>query len=142
MSKVKKGFERSFVLICCSLIFLFTIYLFLNHVDYFFTRKVADAEIISKEESGKKNGIVFTLNYFNKHVGHLRQVKIKTSYSMNKTIQDQNLKSIKVIYSKWFNQVLIKDYKNPKYAIFIFDFVIFLLMWFGIQYGRKGLINA
>jgi hypothetical protein len=131
--------EGYFVLTCSFILLLACLFNFMNHIDYFITRKSIDGEIISKKESVDKDGVVLQKKYYDKNKESEKQFRIKVPYSMSDQPQKAQPAKIEVVYSKWLNQHVIKGYKNPFLAVFILDLIGFGFVWAGIQYARSRL---
>ena len=136
---MKKKTDGYILLIGCSLVFLAGFYNFLQHLDYFITRKYTKGTILNREEAVSKDGMILNIEYFDIYKEKTGQFNIKVPYSLDKEFQGKKQVVVNIIYSRWLNQYKLKGYKNPYLAIFVLDLFILGLMGVGIYGGISTL---
>ena len=129
-----------FIFIFSSFFLIGSIFLFLKHLDFFITKKETDGEILNLMESTNGDGMIVTTIYYNSNSDKNDESKIKISYSQAKYYMNTAVR-VEIIYSRWFKQTLIKNYKNPRLAIFILDILGMILSFIGFK-SCKNIFNG
>lgn len=117
--------------------FVFSVFIIAEHIDYFSTRELTSGTVISVKEKNVKDGMLITFEYFDKYKSTLSDCSIAIPYRLAENV-NQN-KTIDIFYTRYFHQVLIKGYKNPFKMIFLIDLIMIILFHFGIRAGLNGL---
>jgi hypothetical protein len=118
---------RAFILGTCLILLVGTIFVLLKQIDVFITRKETSAQLIGTKENTGDRDHTFTLSYFDSNKNLIRKKSVRYKY------QDpfKNSYTITIAYTKRFDQLLLKGYSVPRFAIFFMD--LFLLLAYGYE---------
>ncbi|MFT3981664.1 MAG: hypothetical protein QM687_14410 [Ferruginibacter sp.] len=111
------------ILMVCTLIILGYLCIFVMHIDFFCTRTNTYGTQIASAKNSKKK---ISIEYYNEYTKKIfiKEMNIPQGYRNNAIF---NSPSIKIFYTKWFNQVYIEGIKNPRGGVLIFDVIAILI---------------
>ena len=135
---LKEKIVNIFVLIFSSILLLSSLFFFLNHIDYFSTRILTTTSTlyIKPGERDNKIGAFVKFSFIDSN----RKEFITKEMFVDKDFYEEieQKKQIKIYYTKYFNQVLLKGYKNPRILIFLLDLIMIGLFYMGIKAGLRS----
>ena len=133
---MKNKIINVFVFIISLVLFISYLFIVAKHIDFFATKTLAYASIIELKEKESGDGTVITIQFQNQFKEKREEETLNLSNSFSKDLI--NKKNIQVFYTKYFSQVLIKDYENPTTLIFFYDLIVLTLLYFAIRAGLKA----
>ncbi len=136
-NKFQKKIVNIFVLIFCILLLFWSLFVLVQHIDYFSTRLLTTTTNLSLEkgESDDKLGAFAKFSFIDLHK---KKTISKQVFIENYFYEEVNQnKQFEIYYTKYLNQVFIKGYKNPTILIFLLDMIRIVLFSFGVLVGLK-----
>lgn len=130
------------LLIISTLILIGYSFVFVGHLDYFLTNERTTARIIDLSESSNEDGVVSTILYYNKYKEDTVTSKLLFKYSFAKKSTEKNEKEIEISYTKWLNDVYLNGENNPAISIFIWDLIVFGIMYLCVKASIKEIYRS
>ena len=115
------------------------IYLLATDVDFFLTQQTCKGTFRMINDGN--NAIRVDIKYYNtfKKIQFQRVKQFENSYRYILKKQDSN--NVDIIYTKWFDQVFIKNLETPRFLILFFEALLILFSLVGIKAGSKTIIK-
>jgi len=125
-----------FLVIVSIVLIVGYIFVFIDHVDFFATKKEAVGRVIEQSESRYGDEIHISLQYYNDYKKDPDTAKKFCRYSTVENLFKNNVQGYTcVLYSKWRKQTFLKGYSEPTWTIFILDFIDFVLLGLCMKAG-------
>ncbi len=116
------------------------IYTLYRDVNFFLTKRIANATIIRTNDINKSNEISLQINYYNDYLkGNLKSTISLKQYDFTQFIENEN-SQISIFYAKNYPyKIYIENINNPRWGILIFEVIMLLLMSFLFYSSLKNL---
>ncbi|MFN8306993.1 MAG: hypothetical protein U0T79_09480 [Ferruginibacter sp.] len=125
-----------------ALIILFSVFLFflqlfafVKHIDYFATRTLTSAGIVGLIEN-KKGPDSITVVFLNSYSKENQIAHISISFDLSNDLKKKE--TVEIYYTKFFDQVLIKGFKNPRLLILFLDILMLFVFYLGVKAGLNS----
>lgn len=116
------------------------IYALYTDVNFFLTKRIANATIIGTNDINKSDEISLQLNYYNDYLkGNLKSTISLKQHDFTQVIENGN-SQLSILYAKNYPyKIYIENINAPRWGILIFEIIMLLLMSFLFYSSLKKL---